>query len=185
MKIQHKFMLLMLVIMAFGLPMLMKGPDGKPIMTVGDWLPDKDFFDKSVSKIKSVSKDVVETATANDGETKQGPLATEDSPTVLASSSGKMYKWQDDKGRWHFSNEKPQVKTQVHVEDLPEVKNLLPAPVARQGSSSTIAAPSSNPLRGGLPGGGLSISMDQAGKMLEQVEKITKDAEQRKALMDQ
>lgn len=183
MKIQHKIMLIVFVVFAFGLPMLMKGPDGRPIMTIDDWLPDKDTLDKSVSKMQTLSEKVGNIGGSEASD--RGVFATADSPAVLSSSSGKMYKWQDAQGRWHFSNEKPQVESEVRVEALPQVKNLLPAPVARRGSSSTIASPSSSPLLGGLPTGGLSISMDQAGQLLKQVEKISKDAEQRKALMDQ
>ncbi|MFT5693155.1 MAG: hypothetical protein ACI92E_002491 [Oceanicoccus sp.] len=183
MKTRHKIMLTVFVLFAFGLPMVMKGSNGKPIMTLDDWMPNKNTFDKSLSKIQSLGERV---SNIGDNEPSGRPvLATVDSPTVLSSSSGKMYKWQDAKGRWHFSSEKPQVESEVSVEALPEVKNLLPAPIARRGSSSTIASPSSSPLLGGLPAGGLSISMDQAGQLLKNVEKITKDAEQRKALMDQ
>jgi hypothetical protein len=183
MKIQHKMMLLIFVLFAFGLPILMKGPDGRPIMTLDDWLPDKNTVDKAVSTIESLSEKVVNSGGNNSSDAAE--FVTVDSLAVLTSSSGKMYKWQDAKGRWHFSNEKPQIEAQVRVEALPEVKNLLPAPVARQGSSSTIASPSSSPLLGGGLPGGLSISMDQAGQLLKQVEKISNDAEQRKALMDQ
>ena len=111
-------------------------------MTMDDWLPDKHFFDKSVSQIKSLTKEIVETVTADDGGNKQEGLATEDSPAVLTSSSGKMYKWQGQDGSWHFSNQKPQIESQLTVEALPEVKNLISAPVVKPATSSKMSSTS-------------------------------------------
>jgi hypothetical protein len=30
-----------------------------------------------------------------------------------------MYKWQDKAGGWHFSNQKPQIESQLTVEAMP------------------------------------------------------------------
>jgi len=75
MKIMIKLLLLALV-GAVVAPMLIKGPDGRPLLS---W---KDFF--------SVSN----------------PTATLDKPTGKVSPSGltTVYKWQDEEGQWHFSD---------------------------------------------------------------------------------
>ena len=52
-----------------------------------------------------------------------------------------MYKWQDEQGRWHFSNQKPVTTTQVSMEQLPEVENVMEAPVNKGDNSSSIRLP--------------------------------------------
>lgn len=75
-----KLLLLALVVVALILPMFIKGPDGRPIMVVGDWLPD--FVGDSTKMSRVVSDQ-------------------------LGQDSATMYKWQDETGHWHFSDDRP------------------------------------------------------------------------------
>jgi hypothetical protein len=85
--------------------------------------------------------------------------AVADSPVNLSSSSGKMYKWQDENGRWHFSTQKPANQQQISIEALPEVENLMQPPVNEEENSSTI----------GLPGIG------DAGELLKKMQRMSAD----------
>jgi hypothetical protein len=182
MKPYTKFVLIVFVIVMFGLPMIMKGPDGRPIMTIDDWLPSGSSVDNVVSTLNSVKDSAMQVVS----EHSPSDDVSEDELMPVQAGAGTMYKWQDEKGRWHFSNEKPQAASQVSVEALPEVKNLMQAPVVKDRSSSNIGAASgSTQPAAGLPIPGLSVSKDQASEMMRQLDQITKAAEQRKAFMDQ
>ena len=113
MSFKMKFTLVLFVLLTLGLTLLMTGPDGRPLMSLDDWVPD----------------------------TSQLPALPESAPTTLSASSGKMYKWQDEKGRWHFSYQKPAAMTRVSVEELPEVENVIEAPVNKGDNSSSIRFP--------------------------------------------
>lgn len=86
MKIMIKLLILGLVGVVVA-PMLIKGPDGRPLMS---W---EDFF-------SSPSADKPATSSVN--------------PTAPSSPSGltTVYKWQDSDGQWHFSD-----KPQDHVQN--------------------------------------------------------------------
>lgn len=167
--------------------MLVKMPKGQPLMTVHDWLPDKKFISSSSVQLKSVAtklSDVASGAIRQVNQTFNNEVNdTFLSPVEMSNDSGTIYKWQDKQGQWHFSNEKPEIESRVSIEAMPEVRNLIPAPVVRPPSSSKLS-PAGTVSLGNMPIG-LSISRDQAGQLLKRVEKISRDAQQRKTLMDQ
>jgi hypothetical protein len=111
-----KCLLLVLVVGGFVVPMLVTGPDGQPIMKPADWLPD---FKRSSGSIDGV-------------------------PTVGRSpaTSGKLYKWQDENDRWHFSAEPPAElssgKGSIEASTMPELENVIPAPSGEGAGGSNI-----------------------------------------------
>lgn len=155
MKSYMKWLLALLLIVLVGLPLLMTGPNGKPIMRIGDWLPNTAKLQSMLSRLPgglelgSQLEQAVDTISGVElapSET-TAPATTRqldeysNSPVVLSSSSGKMYKWQDDEGKWHFSTQKPLKAKNVRVESLPQVKNVMAAPVAVGDNSSSIGLP--------------------------------------------
>jgi hypothetical protein len=82
MKLVYKLIALALIA-ALAAPMLIKGPDGKPIMSWKDWLPDTQAIKKSVEK--SIPELPVSNST---------PQPTQ-----------KVYRWKDEHGVWHYSNQ--------------------------------------------------------------------------------
>ncbi len=162
-----KWVLVFVVILAVVVPMVLKGPDGRPIMSLNDWMPASGNL---VDQLKDVSDQAREhVGLANDQFPVQDGDASvdkslssqqlEQSPTVLSSSSGKMYKWQDENGKWHFSSQKPMATSGVSVENLPDVENVIDAPVTEGEKSSTI----------GVPG------LGDAGDLLKKVQQMAKD----------
>lgn len=140
MKVATKLMLLVLVLATFALPMVITGPNGRPLMTLGDWMPAVSLADKrplNDSVVASTSADVMGSGQMQDSHT---PVQ-QSQPVQKLAMPGQMYKWQDKKGRWHFSNEKPNNHTDAIVEDLPEIKNVMEAAVNRGENSSTMSLP--------------------------------------------
>lgn len=159
MSFKSKFVIMLLLLLALGLPMLIKGPDGRPIMTVNDWVPELDKLvidthavSDTVESLQSAAKGIgsdriTASAVSADQSAQQG--LTEADPNRLSRGSGKMYKWQDDSGQWHFSSEKPKTSQQASIEDLPDVENVMEPPVTEDNKSSTIGLPDVFGLGGG------------------------------------
>lgn len=155
MKAYFKWMLIFVVIFAVAIPMLLKGPDGRPIMSIGDWLPAAADLGQLANRVKSGvgGEQSGQQVGGEQPNTGHRPSAAEnnlqtlsrqqlaDSPAQLSSTSGKMYKWQDKNGRWHFSSQKPLNQQKVQVQDLPDVENVIDAPVTGGDNSSTIGLP--------------------------------------------
>ncbi len=145
MKKFTKLLIFIVVLLGLALPMFLKGPDGKPIMALSDWVPD---VDQQVLDMDKLGSSLEQLTSGAGGESPFTAPQTADEPStkVVAAKSGsgsRMYKWQDEKGRWHFSSEKPPQHIQAAEEELPEMENLMEAPVKAEENSSTI----------GLPGG--------------------------------
>ena len=173
MKAYIKWVLAFVVVFAVAVPMLLKGPDGRPIMSLSDWVPASANVGQVVDQLKTVSDQASNhIGLGDESSPAQGAVSESNasenvlssqqlgnSPTVLSSSSGKMYKWQDENGKWHFSSQKPMAVAKVSVEDLPDVENVIDTPVTGGENSSTI----------GLPGFG------DAGDLLEKVQQMARD----------
>jgi hypothetical protein len=154
MSVKSKFAIALLLLLVIGLPMLVKGPDGRPMMTVNDWLPDGSSLaateGKAVAAMSSlkalvdVGSPAVSASSQQQRDSHSGMLAADVTGTDGASravTTGKMYKWQDDKGRWHFSSQPPPDGRPVSVENLPNVENVMEAPVRERENNSTIRLP--------------------------------------------
>ncbi|SEI90758.1 protein of unknown function [Allopseudospirillum japonicum] len=87
MKLMLKLML-MLLVLAMILPMALKGPDGRPLMRWQDWLAE-------------------DTPQAS-GSSASGHFSTSTPASSQAPAPAqKIYRWQDETGRWHFSDTPP------------------------------------------------------------------------------
>lgn len=141
MGFKGKCFVAVLVCFALGLPLLMKGPDGRPIMTLDDWVPDISIDTQMVPEAGDSLKTILSPSfTGEDGnmgfghpDQHESGLGSHSAPVI----GRKMYKWQDDTGRWHFSNEKPDNVEVVSVEEMPEVENVMEAP-AKKGKSGFV-----------------------------------------------
>lgn len=139
MSFKIKFTLGLFIVLTLVFPLFLKGPDGRPLMTISDWIPDVGGFGlyevKSVIDI-SASQQVAEPVLTAESQGKLGTIA----PKRQTGGAGKMYKWQDEQGRWHFSSEQPAQAHRVSVEDLPSVENVMEAPV-RDDKNRSISLP--------------------------------------------
>ncbi|MBT8139272.1 MAG: DUF4124 domain-containing protein [Gammaproteobacteria bacterium] len=71
-------------------PMLIKGPDGKPIMSISDWIP---------NDLLESAGDAGQRATALASE-----LAGKGTDAVRANAEAQVYSWRDANGTLHFSD---------------------------------------------------------------------------------
>lgn len=116
-----KLVLVFLVGVLLFLPMVITGPSGGPIMTLDDWVPDvirgSGGLDVGVDAVKSLQE------------------------STEMSFSGGIFKWQDENGHWHFSNQQPiQTDSSVAIE-LSERENVIEASVTEGNNSSNIHPP--------------------------------------------
>ena len=123
MNLYTKSLLFVLVLLALVAPLFIKGPDGRPMMTLDDWLPDTGGLFEGGVELPS-----------------GGEMLKADTPGA-SIGQGKMYKWQDEQGRWHFSSEKPEGGVAVSVEELPDIENVMEAPVKESDNNSSISLP--------------------------------------------
>ncbi len=183
MKFYLKLFISLVFIFAIALPLVIKGPGGKPVMSVSDWLPEGVNLNSAlkslqqstdsinIEQLQQTAKDAASQATAslqgdNTSTADQAILATNNDPIKLSSNSGKMYKWQDENGRWHFSSEKPMDTANVHIENLPDVENVMQAPKIEDQSGGGISLP-------GMAGMG-----GNANELLEKMQKMAAEREQ-------
>lgn len=175
MKFYLKFLAVILLVFAVVIPMFLKGSDGKPLMSLRDWLPGSDrligWAREMGSSIERVvgDEDRQESrpgADAGAGQAQSG-ADVQNAPTSLAPETGKMYKWQDEQGRWHFSSEKPGDHRSVSIENLPEIKNVMETPVEADSDDSMIK----------LPGLGGSEKL-LGGDILDGIQQMTEERDQ-------
>lgn len=157
MKAYLKWLAVFVVIAVVLVPMLLKGPNGESVMRLSDWLPEGVDLDKFIRQPEPAAVPAGTPATAAADNSMLSGEQLQDSPTRFSSGSGKMYKWQDDKGSWHFSSQKPVGEESVMVDSLPDIKNVMQPTVTAGSKSSTI----------GLPGIG------DAGELLDKLQQIT------------
>jgi hypothetical protein len=129
-----KLLLMLVLIFAVLLPMMIKGPNGQPIMALEDWLPD------SYTLLANLPLSLTEVVQLGSDEP-ASRTATQADAIKLSANSGQIYKWQDQQGRWHFSSEKPVLDVNAQLEQLPELENVMEAPVNEGDNSSSLSLP--------------------------------------------
>lgn len=144
MKFYIKILIVLLLLFAVALPLVLKRPNGEPVMAVGDWLPEgfniqqalqpllnqvmESTGEVSPEQLQQLAEDLAAEADQGAQSGAGGQTLDENAPVRLSSESRQMYKWQDAQGRWHFSSEKPLDSRNVSMEALPDVKNVMEAP---------------------------------------------------------
>ena len=93
-KLMYKLMFLALMAM-LAVPMFIKGPNGEPLMSMDDWVPDTDGIKR---KIDSFFADVSDTAS------NMGGGFSESSGSGGKNGGQSFYKWQDANGQWQYSD---------------------------------------------------------------------------------
>lgn len=116
MKIRHKMMLLSLLGLLV-VPMFMPGPNGKPLMSFSDWLPQEVSLSGTRNKLANLWN-------------RSGARLQQGATVDLTSQAPKLYKWRDAQGRWQFASEPPPADAgDVLVQDMPQMANVM-QPVA-------------------------------------------------------
>jgi hypothetical protein len=100
-----------IILIGFVAPMITPGPDGQPLMTWRDWVPDK----SSLVKLLSFLEGAVEVIDP------EGSLSS----SVDFIGEKKIYQWQDEQGHWYFTDNFESAAAHAISKPLPEVKNFM------------------------------------------------------------
>lgn len=156
--------LLLLLLLVLVLPLWLRDPAGRPIMTVADWLETPEWLTSAVS----AARDVINSPVQPDAPT-SGPAA--DSPAAPGDS---YFRWQDEGGVWHFSDQAPaHLAEQLEPEPLPEPANRIGAPpksaeAGNADSASGILPDINSSMSAPLPPG---VSREAIETLLEEAHK--------------
>lgn len=101
MKLFMKLMIFM-TFMAFAGPFFLKGPDGRPLMT----LSSLGFGDIS-GKFRSMLNSVKQPSAGNTSSFGSSGATEHPDGLVLVAGDEVFYRWQDENGIWQFTSEKP------------------------------------------------------------------------------
>ena len=155
-------LLIGLLIIACILPLFIKGPDGKPIMTLDDW---KLEVPTSLSGL------------ADDAMQELGPEVGQE-----VKEPATVYKWQDEKGQWHFSNQPPDVPEGAEEMELTGDINIMDAYVPPEPEPTTTTTAAAN-----VPGitGPMTVAPEQVKEMMETVTNLQQTVDDRKKELDQ
>ena len=167
MRLVIKLLFLLLVLGLFA-PLWMKDPAGRPVMTLDDYvsLPRKasDFIARRHDVLQAAAP-----ATANNtGAASQ--LGKE--AASVPGAELQYYRWQDESGVWHFSDEPPPEGANAQLAVLPEVSNSMQAPPVQRVDSAGTAIPADSKL---LPAVKLPEGVSQ-----EAIEQTLEQAHQRR-----
>ncbi|MGK0441618.1 MAG: hypothetical protein ACJA0N_001419 [Pseudohongiellaceae bacterium] len=169
--------LLPLFVIAFAVPMIMPGPDGKPVMSVKDWVPDQTTF----SKIKNKVKDVI-----NQAADQTAKLSNSTADSVTAKSDhfldrkNQLYKWKDKHGRWQFTDRFDQVPeyalAQLQVDKMPKAVNTMVAPPIVEAQAE---------VNNQQPFGDGKIGIDKLPQLVDEAKKVKAMMEERNKKLEQ
>lgn len=139
-------LLMFLVVLALAAPFFMKKPDGSPMLT-----------------LQSIGlKSVVDKVDAVKHE-------------VSAPKTAQVYRWQDEKGVWHYSDQAQTATAEKHQVNISQnrLKHLDVAPESED--ETPAVAPQVVPER---------ASLGDVPQLLKQVEQVKQTAEQRNRVLE-
>jgi hypothetical protein len=100
-----------ILIIGFVAPMITPGPDGEPLMTWRDWVPDK----SSLVKLLSFLEGTVEVIDPG------GSLSS----SVDLFEKQQIYQWQDEQGHWYFTDNPESAAAHAISKPMPKFKNFM------------------------------------------------------------
>lgn len=160
-----------LLILVFVLPMIVPGPNGKPVMSPKDWLPDQSTLNKVSHFLTEIANKVASSVSQNDYVERQ-----------LNGSSNQFYQWQDENGQWHFSDDPAQAQGyQVSQKPMPEVANRIAPPVVDNVDNSE---PVTSKDKQSFQFSPTSIPIQDIPKLIEDTKKVRAQLEQRNNDLD-
>ena len=155
---------LVLLVAALALPMWIKGPDGRPIMELSDWVSLPAATQAWLRQLREATP-----AVPLGGDT------SEPGTQAPAAPQGQFYRWQDEQGVWHFSDRPPQGAETVTAQALPTVRNRMDEVQVPEPE----AAPASDASQPALPGSNMTPPLPD-GVSREALEAMLQDAHERR-----
>jgi hypothetical protein len=156
-------LLLPLFMLVFVVPMIMPGPNGKPVMSIKDWLPKSASVERARANLQSLWRRITTSVEQNTG-------------LDVAPEPEQLFKWKDANGSWHFTNRAGMASKDAQKQALPTVTNTMVPPVMDSEDdheSSTSTSPSV-PLP--LP---TTIPVDKIPQLIDDAKKLQKLSQDR------
>jgi hypothetical protein len=130
-------LILVLVLLALVLPMVVPGPNGAPVMRPSDWLDPGSWRLPNMDGVRIPRMELPHRAAAP-GQIEALVPAGEPLPGMGPPDAGQYYRWQDEQGVWHFSDEAPAHSGEIAPQALPAISNRM-QPVGNADGSGTEA----------------------------------------------
>ncbi|QFT54090.1 hypothetical protein [Microbulbifer sp. THAF38] len=173
---KYAYMLAVLLLVGVGLPMIIPGPDGKPIMSPQDWLPDQQTLD-SVRQQGQRAFQAVSDSTQKSAE--QLETLVESSgllPEEQNKPTREVFSWQDSEGNWHFSDSIPEgMDADVRIHQVKPINTL---PASQTVSDMQPQEPQAQPLQEN------SGSENRITQILKEVQALKEKSQQRQQALD-
>ncbi|WP_444916399.1 DUF4124 domain-containing protein [Microbulbifer sp. JMSA003] len=168
-----------LLLVGVVLPMILPGPDGKPIMSPSDWLPQK----PDISAIRETGERAMQSVreTTQESVSKIEELAAS-SELVSQGDSDKqtseVFTWKDKDGNWHFSDTVPEgLDSHVRIHRVKPMNTVTANDPIELRSDSIVE--DSSPAENKLPTHHTSVS-----KLLEDAKAIEQKSHERQKVLD-
>lgn len=121
--------LLVILALATAIPFIIKGKDGNPLMSMDHFSAPKIAL-PDLTNLEAKARNTL-TAAQEEIETVQEKISD-----ALPKQETKIFKWKDDKGQWHFSDQ-PRTKGQSTEVKIDSKVNTLPTVKAVSEQKST------------------------------------------------
>lgn len=172
MKLFIKLMLFM-VCLAMAGPFLLKGPDGKPLLTLQKLgLPSS--FSAAFTQIKNQIKT----------NTTTSPAENTDTQSVRANV---FYKWQNSEGVWQFTVQAPPppvVYSEIHTDPKANIIQSLSKNTINDTLGIAAPAPSSDPSKPEDKSKGIDSALSLTTVPVTQIPKLMDDAKKAREIME-
>ena len=147
---------------------IIKKPDGTPIKTLDNLTPEFDFagLRETAMNIFTKQNSTLPTLTSNSTE----PVANMD----IQISSQEIYRWQDEKGNWHYSNSPPAgIRAETMDLQAPNVMTLYrESQNDSEGEDNTLQNAESE-------SSGIPAQLIQMQERVQQAEEVSKQFQQK------
>ncbi|GAA5441945.1 hypothetical protein Misp06_00106 [Microbulbifer sp. NBRC 101763] len=123
---KYAYMLAVLLLVGVGLSMILPDPEGKPIMSPSDWLPDQ----KTIDNVRYQGQRALHTVTSTSQQSaKQLESFVKSSglisPVQSETPATEVFTWQDREGNWHFSDSVPEgLDTSIRIHRVKPINTV-------------------------------------------------------------
>lgn len=128
-------LILVLVLLALVLPMVVPGPNGAPVMRPSDWLDPSGWRLPGMDSLKMPRVELPPIELSPEQAEALVP-AGEPLPGLDPPDAGQYYRWQDEQGVWHFSDEAPAHGAALAPQALPAISNRMQSVSSADGSGT-------------------------------------------------